>query len=77
MRTLFDRFREIEFPTEDYAIFGSGPLAIRNIISAPNDLDVLCRGTARDRARQIGRERHLSKINVTVVDLPRHKHHLW
>jgi len=30
-------------PTDDYAIFGSGPMIVRGFISGSNDLDIICR----------------------------------
>ena len=54
MQDLFDLLRELALPPADYAVFGSGPLAIRNIISAPNDLDVICRGAAWEKVLAIG-----------------------
>lgn len=38
----------------DYAIFGSGPLIVRGIIEATNDLDVISRGRAWGRALSAG-----------------------
>lgn len=40
LNELDERIKELGLSKYDYAIFGSGPLAIRNIIE-PNDLDVL------------------------------------
>ena len=41
---LFDLLRSLELPVGDYAIFGSGPLIVRGIIEATNDLDIICPG---------------------------------
>lgn len=41
---IFDQLRALSLPGHDYAVFGSGPLLVRGIIDAVNDLDVLCRG---------------------------------
>jgi hypothetical protein len=38
----------------DYAIFGSGPLIVRGIIEGTNDLDVISRGRAWERALNAG-----------------------
>lgn len=53
-RNLFDLLRSLDLPTDDYAVFGSGPLIIRGIIAATNDLDVISRGAAWDRALAVG-----------------------
>jgi hypothetical protein len=43
---LFDRLRALRLPAGDFVVFGSGPLVVRGIIEASNDLDVVCRGPA-------------------------------
>lgn len=67
--TLFDRVRRLKLPPQDYAIFGSGPLAIRGIIPACNDLDILCRREVWDFIRSIGCVEFLPEYNVTIVTL--------
>jgi hypothetical protein len=51
---LFDLLRAMDMPSGHYAVFGSGPLIIRGIIEASNDLDVICRGEAWERAQTLG-----------------------
>jgi hypothetical protein len=51
---LFDYVLSLRLPVGDYAIFGSGPLIVRGIIEANNDLDIICRGEAWERVRQVG-----------------------
>ena len=51
---LFDLVRSLGLPEGDYAIFGSGPLIIRGIVEATNDLDIICRGAAWETVRTIG-----------------------
>jgi hypothetical protein len=53
-RDLFDLLRSLELPPNDHAVFGSGPLIIRGIIEATNDLDVISRGRAWERALSVG-----------------------
>ena len=53
----------------DFAIFGSGPLLIRGIIPAANDLDILCRGAAWEQAKSIGTMRYLEEYDVTITTL--------
>ena len=49
-QNLFALLRSLELPMGDYAIFGSGPLIVRGIIEGTNDLDVISRGRAWERA---------------------------
>mgnify|MGYP001823764143 FL=1 len=66
---LFDLLRDLELPIGDYAIFGSGPLIVRGIIGASNDLDVVCRGAAWERAQELGPLAYLPEHDVNVVSL--------
>ena len=59
---LFDTLRALDLPIGDYAVFGSGPLIVRGVIEAENDIDVVSRGEAWDRARILGE----------IVTLPEH-----
>jgi len=51
---LFDLLRSLDLPIGDYAVFGSGPLIVRGIIEASNDLDVISRDRAWTRALSRG-----------------------
>jgi hypothetical protein len=53
-RVLFDLLRSLDLPSGDYAVFGSGPLIIRGIVEATNDLDVISRGHAWEQALSRG-----------------------
>jgi len=67
--SLFDRVKSLNLPVGDFAIFGSGPLIVRGIIPASNDLDIICRGQAWERVKGIGELEYLSEYDVTVVSL--------
>ena len=67
---LFDRLRRLKLPPDGYAIFGSGPLAIRKIIPSCNDLDVLCKPLAWSLVLEMGNSEYLPEYDVTVVNLP-------
>ena len=67
--TLFDRLRQLDLAPDGYAVFGSGPLAIRGIIPLSNDLDIICRRDAWDAVSQIGTVEFLPEYNVTVATL--------
>jgi len=43
---LFEALRRLALPSGHYAVFGSGPLAIRGLIEEVSDLDVITRGPA-------------------------------
>ena len=67
--SLFDRVKRLNLRVSDFAIFGSGPLIVRGIIPASNDLDIICRGQAWERVKAIGELEYLSKYDVTVVTM--------
>lgn len=66
-RELFDLLRSMSLPSDHFAVFGSGPLLARGIIDAVGDLDVICRGPAWDRARQLGKLVDLLKEGIRIV----------
>lgn len=53
-RVLFDRLRKLDLPIGDFAVFGSGPLAIRGLIDEVGDLDVITRGAAWEAVKDLG-----------------------
>ena len=65
--TLIARLQSLALPAGDYAVFGSGPLIVRGIIEATNDLDVISRGAAWDRACELGDLVYLAEHDVEVV----------
>jgi len=67
--SLFEKFRKLGLPQQDYAIFGSGPLAIRGVIHSCNDLDVLCRGKFWEDVQRLGESTYLPEYDVTIVTL--------
>lgn len=66
---LFNRLKALDLASQDFAVFGSGPLAVRRIIEASNDLDVLCRRGAWDTVRKIGEIEYLPDYDVEIVKL--------
>ncbi len=67
--SLFDQLKGLNLPAGDFAIFGSGPLVVRGIIPASNDLDILCRRLAWKTVREIGELEYLSDYDVTIVTM--------
>ena len=51
---LFGKLRALGLPTADYAVFGSGPLAVRDLLEEVHDLDVVARGAAWKQAKGLG-----------------------
>ena len=64
---LFDQLRQLGIPPKGYAVFGSGPLAIRGIIPACNDFDVLCTQDVWDLVSQEGTTEYLREYDVTIA----------
>jgi hypothetical protein len=65
--SLFDSLRSLELPDGEYAVFGSGPLIVRGIIDATNDLDVVSRGAAWEKACDLGEMVTLVEYDVDIV----------
>lgn len=68
-RGLFRLLRELELPADDYVIFGSAPLAVRGIIPAVNDLDVVCRGSAWEAVCAQSAPERNERWGVELVEL--------
>jgi hypothetical protein len=51
---LFEKLRVLGLPAGDYAVFGSGPLAVRGLIHEVRDIDAVARGAAWERATRLG-----------------------
>lgn len=64
---LFDSLRSLNLPDGGYAVFGSGPLIVRGIIEATNDVDVVSRGAAWETACELGELVNLVQYDVDVV----------
>lgn len=63
---LFGKLRALELLTGDYAVFGSGPLAVRGLIEEMHDLDVVARGAAWEEAKGLGPVRTAPKGDPVV-----------
>ena len=61
--------RRIDLGAGDHAIFGSGPLLVRDIIPEVGDIDILARDRAWDRALGLGDLVVLPVHDVEVVSL--------
>jgi len=56
---IIKKFLSLNLPTDDYAIFGSGPLYAHGIIKNPRDLDIIARGKAWKKALKLGKPQKL------------------
>jgi hypothetical protein len=65
-REIFECLLAMAMPPDDHAVFGSGPLLAHGIIDSVDDLDVICRGRAWERAVSIG-EPVLLEDGITVI----------
>jgi hypothetical protein len=65
--TLFEALRALDLPVGDYAVLGSGPLIVRGIIEAANDVDVVSCGPAWERACALGEMVHLPEHGIDVA----------
>jgi hypothetical protein len=66
---LFDRLRSLDLDTRDFAVFGSGPLAIRKIIPTCSDLDIICRGEVWRAVQAKGDVEYLPDYDVSVAKM--------
>ena len=51
---LWEEIRALDLPGDDYAIFGSGLLAVRGLMELKNDVDIVARGEAWAKAESLG-----------------------
>lgn len=54
-------------PSGDWALFGSGPLLVRGWVEDVGDIDVISRGAAWKRARELGRTKTLADGGEIIV----------
>lgn len=64
---LFGLLGTLDLAAGDYAIFGSGPLLVRGVIPEANDLDVISRGAAWERALEVGEIVRLPDDGAEIV----------
>jgi len=50
---LIKKLLSLNLPSEDYAIFGSGPMFAHGIKDLSHDVDIIARGKALDKASKI------------------------
>ncbi len=60
---------ELSLERDDFVIFGSGPLLAHGIRADIADLDIVARGPAWQRARELGGSRNLVRILVGGIEI--------
>lgn len=50
---LYTQLLDLDLPQGDYAVFGSGPMFAHDLLESPNDIDLIARGMAWDRLKEI------------------------
>jgi len=66
---LFESLKNLNLPEGNFAVFGSGPLIVRGIIPAANDLDIICRGAAWEEIKSIGTLAQSDEYGVEIATL--------
>ena len=69
LHPLLEQVKKLQLPLGDYAIFGSGPMLVRGLIEAVNDIDVICRDAAWQAAQAAGELVYLDAYDVNVVSI--------
>ena len=69
MNALLQSVGELGLPAGEFAIFGSGPLLVRGVIDAVNDIDIICRSAAWDHAKQFGKQVYLDDYDVEIISI--------
>ncbi len=49
---LMQRLLSLNLPAKDYAVFGSAPMALHGLKTLKNDIDVIARGEAWEKAKE-------------------------
>jgi len=53
---LFQKLLSLDLPPEDYSVFGSGPLFVHGLRASIEDLNIIARGAAWQKAHNFGQE---------------------
>lgn len=69
--TLFDHLKALQLPSGEFAVFGSGPLLVRGIITDSPDLDVIVRSDAWDDLARDHGSRRTREFDVDLIEITR------
>lgn len=63
--SLFKKLISLNLPTEDFAVFGSGPMFAYGLRKSIHDIDLIARGQAWEKAKTLGQE-HQDKCGIKI-----------
>ena len=63
---IIKKLFSLNLPTDDYAIFGSGPIFAHGIIDLVHDIDIIARGKAWTKTTKLGKSKVLSSGSTVV-----------
>jgi hypothetical protein len=66
---LLNKLKSLNLPTNDYAVFGSGPMYPRGIKELSHDIDIVARGVAWESAAKLAQPVKTSTGLNLVVEL--------
>jgi hypothetical protein len=66
---LIDALLSLELPSEDYAVFGSGPMYAHGLKDLGHDLDIVARGAAWEKAAEKGEIKITESGDDKVIEL--------
>jgi hypothetical protein len=66
---LLNQLKSLNLPTNDYAVFGSGPMYPRGIKELGHDIDLIARGSAWGTAQTLGEVNQTKLGGNKVIEL--------
>ncbi len=51
---LREQVEQLNLPTEDFVLFGSAPMLVHGLIAEVNDIDIVARASAWEKAQSLG-----------------------
>ena len=69
MNELLQKVLDLELPSDDFAIFGSGPMLVRGVIDSVNDIDIICRSATWEAALSVGELVYLEDYDVDIISI--------
>ena len=67
---LIDDLLSLELPSQDYAVFGSGPMYAHGLIELGHDLDLIARGSAWEAASARSAPQVTKSGDGYVIEIP-------
>jgi len=66
---LLKLLKSLDLPTEDYAVFGSGPMYIHGLKDIGHDIDLIARDLAWEKAKELGKTEEMRLNKGEVITL--------